>query len=68
MSIVRSRIKMAIVTNSIVDRIPSRREPSGVNTKNKITNVTIIIVHRIPSTMKSLGIICYNWIIYNTGF
>ena len=68
MSIVRSRIKMAIVTNSIVVRIPSRREPSGVNTKNEITNVTIIIVHRIPSTMKSLGIICYNWIIYNTGF
>ena len=31
----KSRIKMAIVTNSIVDRIPSRREPSGVNTKKQ---------------------------------
>ena len=67
MSIVKSRNKMTIVTISIVDRTPSRREPSGVKTKNKITIVTIIIEHRTPSTMKSLGIICYNWIIYNTG-
>ena len=67
MSYVKSRIKMNIVTNSIVVRTVSRREPSGVKTKNKITIVTIIIALRIPSTMKSLGIICYNWIIYNTG-
>ena len=60
MSYVKSRIKMNIVTNSIVDRTASRREPSGVKTKNKITIVTIIIEHRTPSTMKSLGIICYN--------